>query len=96
MAITFTKMHSLGNDFMVVNTIGQAINWQPQTIRLLGCRNTGVGFDQCLLLAPPNAQNVDFFYRIFCGTFYRNPFCFLYSNPVFISHRAGLFGVDSI
>lgn len=65
MAITFTKMHSLGNDFMVVNTIGQAINWQPQTIRLLGCRNTGVGFDQCLLLAPPNAQNVDFFYRIF-------------------------------
>ena len=63
--IRFTKMHGLGNDFMVIDAINQHVDLAPDQIRDLSHRHTGVGFDQCLLIEPPRDQESAFFYRIF-------------------------------
>ncbi|WP_392562595.1 diaminopimelate epimerase [Orbus sturtevantii] len=63
--MNFSKMHGLGNDFMVVDSITQNVHLSPETIRRLADRNTGVGFDQLLLVEPPYSPDTDFHYRIF-------------------------------
>ena len=65
MTIRFTKMHGLGNDFMVIDGINQNLNLNPELITSLAKRNTGIGFDQCLLIEPSSIPGVDFNYRIF-------------------------------
>jgi diaminopimelate epimerase len=63
--INFTKMHGLGNDFVVIDAINQAISLSPEQIRFLADRHFGVGFDQLLLVEKPVSSNADFRYRIF-------------------------------
>jgi len=63
--LNFTKMHGLGNDFVVIDAINQAVNLSPQQIRYMADRHFGVGFDQLLLVEKPESQNADFKYRIF-------------------------------
>ena len=63
--LKFTKMHGLGNDFMVVDGINQSFNPAQAPLVLWSNRNTGVGFDQLLLVEPSNSAAVDFRYRIF-------------------------------
>ncbi|MEE9337073.1 MAG: diaminopimelate epimerase [Methylococcaceae bacterium] len=63
--ITFTKMHGLGNDFVVIDAINQSISLSPEQIRLMADRNFGIGFDQLLLVEKPVSDNADFKYRIF-------------------------------
>jgi diaminopimelate epimerase len=65
MPIRFTKMHGLGNDFMVIDGINQNLNLNPEKIAFLAKRNTGIGFDQCLLIEPSLKDGIDFNYRIF-------------------------------
>ncbi len=65
MLLEFTKMHGLGNDFMVVDLISQRAYFDPLTIQRLADRNFGVGFDQLLIVEPPDDPNADFKYRIF-------------------------------
>lgn len=65
MSFKFTKMHGLGNDFMVIDGINQRINLSPQLIASLGNRKTGVGFDQCLVIEASQKVGIDFNYRIF-------------------------------
>jgi len=65
MLLRFAKMHGLGNDFMVVDLISQRVHLSAEQIRCLGDRNTGVGFDQLLLVETPQSPDVDFRYRIF-------------------------------
>jgi diaminopimelate epimerase len=65
MKLQFTKMHGLGNDFMVIDGINQNINLRPQQIATMAQRNTGIGFDQCLLIEPSLKNGIDFNYRIF-------------------------------
>ena len=65
MLLRFAKMHGLGNDFMVVDLISQRVHLTSEQIRKLGDRNTGVGFDQLLLVETPQSPDVDFRYRIF-------------------------------
>ncbi|MCD4864357.1 diaminopimelate epimerase [Pseudomonas sp. PLB05] len=65
MQLRFTKMHGLGNDFMVLDLISQHAHIQPKHVRLWGDRNTGVGFDQLLIVETPTTPDVDFRYRIF-------------------------------
>lgn len=65
MSLRFTKMHGLGNDFMVIDAINQQVHLDKTLIRALSKRDTGVGFDQCLLVEPGDKVNADFFYRIF-------------------------------
>src|SRR5690606_1570709 len=65
MYIKFTKMHGLGNDFMVLDLISQHAHLRPEQIKRLADRNFGVGFDQLLVVEPPSRPDVDFRYRIF-------------------------------
>ncbi|PIE20610.1 MAG: diaminopimelate epimerase [Neptuniibacter caesariensis] len=65
MLVRFTKMHGLGNDFMVLDLVTQRIKVTPKLVKKLGDRNFGVGFDQLLLVEPPTEPDVDFRYRIF-------------------------------
>ncbi len=64
MTLRFTKMHGLGNDFVVFETAGAAL---PSAARLreLADRHTGIGFDQALVIEPPRAAGTAAFYRIF-------------------------------
>lgn len=61
----FTKMHGLGNDFMVVDAVTQNIYFSPELICRLADRHTGVGFDQLLVVEAPYDPELDFHYRIF-------------------------------
>lgn len=65
MSLKFTKMHGLGNDFMVIDGINQNINLKPEQIVKLAQRTTGIGFDQLLLIEPNSNKQIDFNYRIF-------------------------------
>lgn len=65
MLIEFTKMHGLGNDFMVIDLVTQRMNLTSELVRLLADRHLGVGFDQLLIVEPPSRPDVDFKYRIF-------------------------------
>lgn len=63
--LNFTKMHGLGNDFVVIDAINQTVNLSPEQIRFIADRHFGVGFDQLLLVEKPVNDNADFKYRIF-------------------------------
>jgi len=65
MRIDFTKMHGLGNDFIVVEVREPQQVPSAATLRRLADRRTGIGFDQALVLAPPRRTGTDVFYRIF-------------------------------
>ncbi len=65
MTIEFTKMHGLGNDFVVIDAINQAVDLAPEQIRQLANRHTGIGFDQLLLVETAASSSADFRYRIF-------------------------------
>ena len=65
MKIKFSKMHGLGNDFVVIDGISQNIQLAPAQIRALADRNFGIGCDQLLLVEKPTLPDVDFRYRIF-------------------------------
>ncbi len=65
MKLRFTKMHGLGNDFMIVDLVTQRGDPTPEQIRNWGDRRTGVGFDQLLLALPPDDPTADFRLRIF-------------------------------
>lgn len=103
--LSFTKMHGLGNDFMVLDATRVPISLSPEQVRLLADRHFGVGFDQLLLVEAAVQHGVDFNYRIFnadgneveqCGNGAR---CFaLYvrdkgltkKNPISVATRAGV------
>jgi diaminopimelate epimerase len=63
--IHFTKMHGLGNDFVVIDAMNQTIYLSPEQIRFMADRHFGIGFDQLLLVEKPVTHNTDFKYRIF-------------------------------
>ena len=63
--INFTKMHGLGNDFVVIDAIHQDIALTAEQIQALSDRHFGIGFDQLLLVEKPVSDIADFKYRIF-------------------------------
>ncbi|MFO7704837.1 MAG: diaminopimelate epimerase [Halopseudomonas sp.] len=65
MLLRFTKMHGLGNDFMVIDLVTQHAQLSPRLIRQWSDRHTGIGFDQLLVVEPPGNPDMDFRYRIF-------------------------------
>jgi len=65
MNLSFTKMHGLGNDFVVIDAINQSVSLNPEQVRLIADRHRGIGCDQLLLVEASNSSNVDFRYRIF-------------------------------
>lgn len=103
--INFTKMHGLGNDFMVIDNILGAITLSAEQIIALAHRHLGVGFDQLLMVESSTTPGVDFRYIIYnadgteveqCGNGAR---CFARfvtekglttNNPINVETRAGL------
>ncbi|GAA0856414.1 diaminopimelate epimerase [Aliiglaciecola litoralis] len=65
MQIQFSKMHGLGNDFIVIDNVTQNVFFSKDKIQQLADRNFGIGFDQMLLVEPPYDPEQDFHYRIF-------------------------------
>ncbi|MEJ6654415.1 MAG: diaminopimelate epimerase [Pseudomonas sp.] len=65
MLLRFTKMHGLGNDFMVIDLVTQHAQLSPKLIRQWSDRYLGIGFDQLLVVEPPSNPDVDFRYRIY-------------------------------
>ncbi|PKO72122.1 MAG: diaminopimelate epimerase [Betaproteobacteria bacterium HGW-Betaproteobacteria-14] len=65
MKIRFTKMHGLGNDFVVLDAVNQAISLTPQQARFLADRHFGVGCDQILVVEKSRLPEADFRYRIY-------------------------------
>jgi diaminopimelate epimerase len=63
--LRFTKMQGLGNDFVVLDALRQAVRLDPVTIRRLADRRIGIGCDQVLVVEPPRLPGTDFHYRIF-------------------------------
>ena len=62
--LKFTKMHGLGNDFVVLDGIAQKIDLTPAQFRRLADRRLGVGCDQILVVERPTRPDADFRYRI--------------------------------
>ncbi|MDX1335807.1 MAG: diaminopimelate epimerase, partial [Gammaproteobacteria bacterium] len=65
MLIRFTKMHGLGNDFVVIDAIHQQVELTPDHVRYLSNRRFGVGCDQVLLVEEAESDVALFRYRIF-------------------------------
>ena len=65
MRLKFTKMHGLGNDFVVIDLVSQRCNLRGSHIRRLADRREGIGCDQVLVVEAPRDPDADFRYRIF-------------------------------
>jgi diaminopimelate epimerase len=65
MRLDFTKMHGVGNDFVIFDAPADESVLQPDRLRALADRRTGIGFDQALVLAKPRHADSAVFYRIF-------------------------------
>jgi len=65
MRLKFTKMHGLGNDFVVLDATRAPMALTPAQLRFLADRHFGVGCDQLLVVEPPRSKDTDFYYRIF-------------------------------
>lgn len=106
-SIRFTKMHGLGNDFVVINTLHQAFDLSHIRINHLADRHVGIGFDQLLLIEP--SKQGDFFCRIFnadgseaeqCGNGLRCIARYLHEEKLYsasevtIETKAGVFSIE--
>lgn len=87
--ILFSKMHGLGNDFVIVNTIHQKFFPRPKIIRMFARRTLGIGFDQLLILRESHSSRFDFYCQIFnsdgtesfqCGNGFRCLAKYIYVN----------------
>ena len=65
MKIKFTKMHALGNDFVVIDATKRSFTLTTSQIQKIANRRLGVGFDQLLVIEPPKNNTVHFHFRIF-------------------------------
>ncbi len=100
MRLPFTKMHGLGNDFVVVQANGTPPP-DVEKIRALADRHTGIGFDQLLWVDKARIAGAVAFYRIFntdgseaeqCGNGARCIAALLGAGPgrgLVLQHRGG-------
>lgn len=65
MIVNFTKMHGLGNDFVVIDLITQGARLQKNHIKRIADRKFGIGCDQVILITPPTRDEADFFYKVY-------------------------------
>lgn len=65
MNIPFTKMHAIGNDFIVINQLDHDYQLTTEQITMLADRHIGIGFDQMLIVENSQKSECDFKYRIF-------------------------------
>ena len=65
MKLKFTKMHGLGNDFVVLDATHAPIDLSAAQLRHIADRRFGIGCDQILQVEKPRIAGTDFYYRIF-------------------------------
>src|SRR5688572_11853835 len=65
MRLKFTKMHGLGNDFVVLEALSRPLDLTQDQLARVADRHFGVGCDQILVVEPPRLPDTDFHYRIF-------------------------------
>ena len=65
MQLNFTKMHGLGNDFVMINAINQEVTLTNDSIKAIADRHQGIGCDQLLMVEASPVDDCDFRYRIF-------------------------------
>lgn len=65
MVIRFNKMHGLGNDFVVLDGVRQALDLTPDRVSRIANRRFGVGCDQLLVVQASNRPDTDFDCRIY-------------------------------
>lgn len=65
MLLNFTKMHGLGNDFVVFDAINQDVKLDAERCRFIADRRFGIGCDQILVVETPRSEDCEFYYRIF-------------------------------
>lgn len=65
MRVRFTKMHGLGNDFVVFDATRTPLDLTAEQARRIADRHFGIGCDQILLVEPARTPGNDFAYRIF-------------------------------
>ncbi|GMQ89106.1 MAG: diaminopimelate epimerase [Gammaproteobacteria bacterium] len=65
MELSFSKMHGLGNDFVVIDAINQSVDLTSAQVRHIADRRLGVGCDQLLLVERSSQSDTEFRYRIF-------------------------------
>lgn len=65
MLMKFTKMHGLGNDFVVIDAVTQNVHVTAAMAKRLSDRHLGIGCDQVLVVEPPSDKTLDFDYKIF-------------------------------
>jgi diaminopimelate epimerase len=100
MQLEFTKMHGLGNDFIVFDAPARRTCRRP-AMAALSARHTGIGFDQALVLEAAARAGTQVYYRIFnadggeveqCGNGVR---CSPHSCTVAWRRRTGEIVLDS-
>ena len=64
MRLKFTKMHGLGNDFVVLDATRAPIALTREQFKFIADRHFGIGCDQILMVEPPREPGTDFYYRI--------------------------------
>ena len=64
MALAFSKMHGIGNDFVVLDCRQHACTLDAAQIRRMGDRHLGVGFDQLLTIEQDETADCAFRYAI--------------------------------
>ncbi|AJC50369.1 diaminopimelate epimerase [Coxiella endosymbiont of Amblyomma americanum] len=98
MKIRFTKMHGLGNDFVVIDATKQPFKMTTSQVQQMADRRLGVGFDQLLVIEPHQNCTADFHMRIFnangkeanhCGNGARCIAYYIYSHKL-IKRNASL------
>ena len=98
MKLRFTKMHGLGNDFVVIDATRTPVELTPARVRAISDRHFGVGCDQLLVVEPASRPGVDFRYRIFnadggeveaCGNATR-AVAILHGSPAHIETAGGI------
>lgn len=65
MGFRFTKMHGLGNDFVIIDAVTQSVEITRELVLSVASRHYGVGCDQLLVIARTTNPAADFLYRIF-------------------------------
>jgi diaminopimelate epimerase len=65
MTLQFTKMHGLGNDFVMIDATRKPVELTASQLRFIADRHFGVGCDQILQVEPARSADTDFYYRIF-------------------------------
>ena len=64
MKLKFTKMQGVGNDFVVLDGVTQAVALTSALAKKIADRHFGIGCDQVLLVEKPASASADFRYRI--------------------------------